>query len=653
MHTNPITNQTSLKNRPVLRAILVAIWISVTGYLIFVLGVVLFGPLLRIFRAEAIQTVLGIPAFFLAGFDLGVDILLTLGFWFIGSVIFIRRSDDWFAILTSLFLITFGARITNFAHITAQTQGYEVLGGLVLMMGDMGIVLLMMLFPDGKFVPGWLKYLLPVLAASMAGIYLFPKFPFYWMEIGVRDYSIFLIVWYLLAMFSAVYRYRRQAALLQRQQIRWVLTGALGPFLWFLIFEFLLLAAPSLQADTLLGTSFSILSRLLGIFMFLMLPVFIAIAIARYRIFDIDLLIHRSLVYGVLTIGLVIIFTAVLAVVSLVFKNVQQGDQSLIALTVSAVSVGALFQPARKKLQRFVDRFFFKIQIDYQKTPAEIRAEAQTMALDSGPNLPSYRTQELIGRGGMAEVYRAEDPVTGQTVAIKVLLATLAADEQFRRRFLREAEAIVRLNHPNVVKVREFGQENGIYFIVMDYLTGPALNQLLKQKVRLQHAEVLSLLGDVAKALDYAHQQGLVHRDVKPSNVVLDTSTIPSRAVLTDFGIAKIVDAHTRITATNILGTFDYIAPEQIQASSELDGRADIYALGIMAYQLLAGELPFKRPDPGALLLAHMTSPPPDIREAAPDIPRQAAYAIQKAMAKKPEERFATANEFVTALAGV
>ncbi|MCA2001721.1 MAG: serine/threonine protein kinase, partial [Chloroflexi bacterium] len=157
----------------------------------------------------------------------------------------------------------------------------------------------------------------------------------------------------------------------------------------------------------------------------------------------------------------------------------------------------------------------------------------------------------------------------------------------------------------------------------------------------------------VAHALDYAHNRGLVHRDVKPSNVMLDSSTLPPRAVLTDFGIAKIADAHTKITNTAMLGTFDYIAPEQIQASAEVDGRADVYALGVMTYQMLTGSLPFQRPNTGALLLAHLNAPPPDARETAPGLPRSSARAIQKAMAKKPAERFFTASEFIAALEGI
>jgi len=264
--------------------------------------------------------------------------------------------------------------------------------------------------------------------------------------------------------------------------------------------------------------------------------------------------------------------------------------------------------------------------------------------------LSNYKNMKLIGRGGMANVFRGENPTTGQTVAIKVLPTALSEDEQFRKRFMREAETVSSLNHSNIVHVVNYGEAKGTYFIAMEFLTGPDLRNLLKAQQRIEFSESLLLLRDIASALDYAHQRGLVHRDIKPSNVMLDSTTQPARAVLTDFGIAKITGANTRITASGVLGTFDYIAPEQIQSSGEVDGRADIYALGVMTYQMLTGHVPFERSNTGALLLAHLTAPPPDARELVTELPRQTARSIQRAMAKKPAERFETAVEFVTAL---
>ena len=186
--------------------------------------------------------------------------------------------------------------------------------------------------------------------------------------------------------------------------------------------------------------------------------------------------------------------------------------------------------------------------------------------------------------------------------------------------------------------------------MVMEYLNGMNLSTLLKQTGQIPIDEVVPILENVSDALDYAHRSGVIHRDVKPSNVMLDTSLNYPRAVLTDFGIVKLSSAFTNITASAIIGTFDYIAPETIEGAREVDGRADIYSLGVMTYQLLSGALPFKRTPPGALLLAHMTTPPPDVRELVPSVSRQTSQAILKAMAKNPDDRFPSAREFAQAL---
>jgi tRNA A-37 threonylcarbamoyl transferase component Bud32 len=612
-----------------------------------VLGTVLSPQFANFQHSNMAQLILGLPVLLQFFIDYGVDLLLMFGFSVIGGVLIVRRSDDWFAIFTSLFLITFGVRVTNLANTIALIPGYETSGGLILALGDIGMVLFSMLFPDGKFVPRWLKFTVPLLVITMLGIYIFPNSPFFWNTMGKSNYLLVTTTWYLIGILTSVYRYVRHATLAQKQQIRWAFIGTMGPFTWFLIFQILLGFIPIKDNASILATSLEVISRLSAIFLFLMLPLFITISIARTKLFDIDLIINRSLVYGILTVGLVFTFALALGLISAIFKNVQRSDQSFLVATIFSVSAGALFQPARKKLQRFVDRFFYHIQIDYQKTPAEIRAESETIV--TGTTLSSYHDLKLIGRGGMAEVYSATTPKR-KAVAIKVLRATLASEEQFRKRFMREAQIVSGLEHPNIVRVMDFGDENGAYYIVMELLSGPDLNNLLKQEKQITLPKTVDLLRGVANALDYAHQNGLVHRDIKPSNVMLDSSTNPSRAVLTDFGIAKISDAHTRITNTGMLGTFDYIAPEQIQASAEVDGRADVYALGVMTYQLLTGCLPFERPNTGALLLAHLNAPAPDAREVLRGLPRYAAHAIQKAMAKEPAARFATAGEFIQTL---
>lgn len=651
MSTTPVTQETSLKNRPALRWTLLGVWGFVVLYTIMVLGAVLSPQFMMFQNASMTRILLGIPALLQTILDYGVDLLLMFGFSVIAVILIVNRSDDWFVIFTSLFLIVFGARITNLANNIALTPGYQTQGGLILALGDISIVLFSMLFPNGKFAPKWMKFLVPFLVVTMFGIYLFPNAPFYWGKM-MQNGSYFLVTvsWYITGIASGLHRYYRSSTLAQKQQIRWMFIGTMGPFLWFIVFQVLSYLFPVLTNSDVTYASFQAVSRLAGIFMFLMLPLFIAISIVQTRLFDIDMIINRSLVYGILTIGLGLTFGLVFVIASAIFRSMHSSDQFFFVAVIFSVAAGAGFQPLRKKLQRFVDRFFYHIQIDYQKTPLEVRAEADTN-VDSGITLSTYRNLKLIGHGGMAEVYRATDSTGRGTVAVKILRAALAGDEQFQKRFMREAEIVNKLEHPNIVRVVDFGEERGMYYIVMEMLSGPDLNHLIRQEKRISLSNTVNMLRGIADALDYAHVNGLVHRDIKPSNVMLDSSTIPSRSVLTDFGIAKMLDAHTRITNTaGMLGTFDYMAPEQIQATTDVDGRADIYALGVMTYQMLTGRLPFERPDTGAILLAHLNAPPPDARELVSDLPRTAARAIQQAMAKNAKDRFISAKEFVGAL---
>ncbi|MDW8278753.1 MAG: serine/threonine-protein kinase [Anaerolineales bacterium] len=653
--TPATTTSTSLQKRPVLRLALQSAWVLVVIWIVWLLWaylsaswnnstnvVYLFSQVARI----------GLSLFTYSTVQLLADVYILLGFFSLAGLLFLRRSDDWFAIFLSLMMMTFGLRVTRIGYELLYQSDLQYAFSPLMMMGDMGIILLGWLYPDGRILPRGFRFLLPILAVNIALLY-WPASPFFGDSIANSIATLNLLAWYATSGFALLYRYRQAANPNQREQIRWMLTGMMMPLAWFVAFSLPPLFFPALQDQS--GTAFSLfvmVMRVVSIPLFLAFPLTLTIAIARYKLFDIDFLINRALVYGALTTLLASIFGLVLLVFNIIFAAVAPGAQATLGLAVSALIAGALFQPARKALQRFVDRTFYSIKIDYLKTPPERKYIASPDTQTLAPLLFSrYQNLELIGKGGMAEVYRAEHPTQQRVVAIKVLLSSLAGDETFRRRFLREAHILSGLEHPHIVRLFDFGEENGLYYMVMEYLNGANLSAYLKQNGRMPLAAALPLLREVADALDYAHAAGLVHRDVKPSNIMLDTQGATTRAVLTDFGISKVTSAHTHITASAaVLGTFDYIAPEQIQGAEEIDGRADVYALGVMTYQLLTGSLPFKRPSAGALLLAHLTAPPPDAREVLPSLPRHTALAIQRAMAKKPAERFSTASEFVLAL---
>jgi serine/threonine protein kinase len=273
-------------------------------------------------------------------------------------------------------------------------------------------------------------------------------------------------------------------------------------------------------------------------------------------------------------------------------------------------------------------------------------------SLEPGSEIAGYRIESLIGRGGMAVVYRAEDTRLGRKVALKLLTPQFADSEQFRQRFIRESRLAASLDHPNIVPIYEAGDAGGELFIAMRYVLGSDLKVVLAAEGgRLPVDQILRLFVQVGDALDTAHHAGLVHRDVKPGNVLVDSRRGgPEHAYLTDFGIARaMLSAGTLTVAGQFLGTPDYAAPEQVNGHP-VDGRADQYALACVAFEMLGGTVPFKRELPIATLYAHLSTPPPSLTAARPDLPPAVDDVLGRAMAKDPGERYPTCADFADAL---
>jgi serine/threonine protein kinase len=264
-----------------------------------------------------------------------------------------------------------------------------------------------------------------------------------------------------------------------------------------------------------------------------------------------------------------------------------------------------------------------------------------------GTNLGRYHIIEPLGEGGMASVYKAYDTNLERNVAIKVIRIEKGQDEAFLKRFRREAKSLAKVLHPNIVAVHDFGEQDGIPYLVMDYLAGGTLKQ--KMGHAMPYQEAAQLLAPIARALEYAHKQGIIHRDVKPANILMTDSGIP---MLTDFGIAKILEAEeaTHLTGTGVgIGTPDYMAPEQGMGTL-VDRRADIYALGIVFYELIVGRRPYVADTPFALVLKHINDPLPRPKVLNPNIPDAVEQVIFKALAKKPEDRYQDMGEFASKL---
>lgn len=265
--------------------------------------------------------------------------------------------------------------------------------------------------------------------------------------------------------------------------------------------------------------------------------------------------------------------------------------------------------------------------------------------LQSGQRLGSYVVENLLGMGGMAEVYRGTHTALERDVAIKVLNPAFNADPTFPLRFLREAKTVARLSHPNIITVYDFGETGDLAYLVMEVATGGTFGDRAARYKTLR--ELVDGLGPVGEALQYAHNQGVVHRDLKPENILLAEE---ERSLLADFGLARIRSESLDISeAGMILGTPHYMAPEQAMGE-DVDNRADIYALGIMTYELLTGEVPFNGQTFFAIVQRHLKSPPPSIRDVLFDAPVTLDEAIKRALAKTPRERFDTVAAYMAEL---
>jgi len=258
-----------------------------------------------------------------------------------------------------------------------------------------------------------------------------------------------------------------------------------------------------------------------------------------------------------------------------------------------------------------------------------------------------YELQELIATGGQASVFRARDRLLDRTVAVKVLDERSASDETTVERFRREAQAVAQLNHPNIVTVLDRGEENGRQYIVFELVDGENLKAIVSERGPLPVADALVLAAQVGSALAFAHEHGVIHRDVKPQNVVVDGG----RALMTDFGLARATGADGITLTGTVMGTSDYISPEQARGLPA-DSRSDVYSLGALLYELLTGEVPFPGKNPVTAAMAHSNGPVPSVAARRPDVPMRVDAAVGRAMEKRPADRFSTMDEFVSELEG-
>ncbi|HSE81709.1 MAG TPA: serine/threonine-protein kinase [Gaiellaceae bacterium] len=270
-----------------------------------------------------------------------------------------------------------------------------------------------------------------------------------------------------------------------------------------------------------------------------------------------------------------------------------------------------------------------------------------------GTEFAGYRIEGLLGQGGMGVVYRAEHPRLGATIALKVMDPELATNELFRERFVREARAAAGIKHPNIIPIYDAGEWHGDLYIAMRYIEGEELRSLIRRNGALTAQQTYVIGMQIASALDAAHRNGLIHRDVKPGNILIEPGPDPDSppiAYLCDLGLTKHVDSHSGVTGSGeLLGTIDYIAPEQI-SDSRVDGRADVYSLACVLFECLTGTVPYVRENQAAVLWAHLHDEIPRATSVSPSLSPAIDAALARGMAKLPENRFATARTLVEAL---
>ncbi len=646
------------------RPVIVVAWLALTVFvcIVFAAGLPLSWTLrLTSFCGPNSVASIGWTREGCATFFVVVDILYFGFFLALSIFLFWRKPGERMATFTALALLLFGAASpTPIIQLMQSSESASHIGMIVFLGGMAALILFFNTFPDGRYVPKWTRPFSWVMLAVFALWVIFPAInP---MLIWPWNSSIAVILGlFAVSAIAQIIRYQRHSTAAQRQQTKIVIFGSSCALLFYAS----LIATETVLSETGILTNWALPSRVTLIYFIvvlryvalLLIPISLTIALLRYRLWEIDLMISRTLTGTLVTGGLVVVFVGAVLAVQQAARMVTGGEQSGLAVALASVAVAITFNPLRQRLTHFIDKRFYPKYLEkvYRKETKEAQQLATPSSLNSR-QFGVYEVQELIGRGGMAEVYRGRHTQLDRPVAIKVLPSNLADNEAFRLRFEREAQTVARLRHPNIVQLYDFGVQDQTYYMVMEYLAGQTLAQRIQAGTPIPLDETMPILSGLAEALDYAHQQGVVHRDIKPSNIILQPITaaapgLPTvRPILMDFGIARILESSSGLTSTGTLGTLDYIAPEQILSSAAADGRADIYALGVVAYQMLAGQLPFTGGNAGALVLAHLQKPPTDPRKLNPALSESVSRAILRALAKEPAERFSSAGSFINAM---
>lgn len=550
---------------------------------------------------------------------------------FVGlSVALLLRSRETVAIVLAMGWALLGASISgSYVEVAAQYPNLKLFTMTVAALSSALAALILYVMPEGVFYFSWSRPLV-IIFAVLDAIRIYIQTNSGFSLLGALLFLPFAVV-FIIGIYVQRRRYR-QADSIYQHQLKWVVFGATIAVMGIITGQLCYVVVPR---------DFHILTAGIDEIGGLVLALCMIFAITRYQLYNINVYIHRSVLYGTMIAVLIILFALVWLPLDMLFQH-----NRLLSFGIPLLVTVLSYRRARRLTQRVIDQNLYGFRFDLIQLAegSQIAIQHQNLGVYSGHQIGGYHLHELIGKGGMAEVYRGE--AHHLEVAVKLLPPDAAADLTARKRLRHEMQLLSQFDHPNIVKFHDYGQQASLHYLAIEYIDGRDLQSLLHERGRLPLSDVRWIIQDIAHALEVIHAQGIVHRDVKPSNIVLRPLKKEGyQAVLIDFGVAHTVSSVTTMTGMYAIGTINYMSPEQIQRAVQIDHRADIYALGVVAYEMVTGELPFDGNNT-EVLFAHMHQPPPDPRQRTPTLPINMAIAIMRALSKNPDDRFDNVGQF-------
>lgn len=593
-----------------------------------------------------------------AGGMLGLETILMTVFTVVGFILFFQRRNEAVIFITSLALITFGTGILNV--LKAFMLVYPDFDPVIRFQKAVAwalVILIFYLFPDGRFEIKWTRWAyLGWLVFTLSWLF-FPELPNNPTRLGALSTEWVFIAyfgWLGSGVYVLFWRSIRSSVPEVRQKTKWVTTGLVVAVFIAFLQEFPTLFNNNLVDHTLPeGVWYALISTLIFCAGMLLVPLGIVFSIQQNQLWRIDFLINRAMVHGLMILFVIFGMSGFFSLLTNLLDAVTGIHFQWFPIVISGLVVFYLFKPTLKWVQSIIDKHVFGIHIPFRgdKWPQPVQG---SKIVWTGQTVGRYRIGQLLRTGTSGSVYKGIETHTGKPVAIKFLHQKLASQTVHRKAFIAEAKTLSRLDHPNISKMLDYGEEGeGTIYLALEYLSDRTLADKLRAEGALSTEEAKYVLRQIADALEYAHQNEIIHLDVKPGNILLypqHSAPFGYIPVLTDFGISRAIFAESNHLTNEISGTFDYISPEQIHSPGQLDRHADIYSLGVVAFQMVTGELPFQNKQPAAKLIAHLFEPPPNPMEINPDISLKDSLAIAKSMRKLPIERFSSVSEFVSAI---